>query len=466
MWFCIAILSGLLSLAGCKNGASRLRSDTGSTVRPNIVLVSIDSLRADHLGAYGYPKPTSPFIDRLAREGVRFDTAISSTSWTLPAHAALFTGLVDSAHGARTPKSRLAEDYETLAERLGADGYETLGLYSGPFLHPDFGLSQGFDRYVDCTSFGVSDRDPRKSHGASHRDITNPVLLARAKDAIEELNHEPYFLFVHMWDVHYDLIAPKRYQAMFDEGYSGDFDGRDFRHAPGFAPGMDEADFAHVLALYDAEIRYTDDTLAGIIGYLEAAGKLDNTAIVVVSDHGDEFLDHGDKGHRHTLYQEVIRIPLIVWMPGTISPGSIATPVSIVDVMPTLLELAGAQPRTEIMGRSLLAGLTGSGLEPRPVLAELSAPPRAPDSSALLLGNEKIIVDHARHKAHYYDLARDPGEHSPKPAKSAPAAAGLLRHVEAMKNRAAAIAAEHSVGESIELPAEMRERLDKLGYLE
>jgi len=457
--------AGLLTatgLAGCDGVPSATPPDT----RPNIILVSIDSLRADHLGAYGYAKPTSPFIDRLASEGAIFRTAISSTSWTLPAHAALFTGLADSAHGTVTPKSRLAESYDTLAERLGAEGYTTIGLYSGPFLHPDFGLAQGFGRYLDCTSFGVGERDPRRSHSASHRDVTNPVLLSRAKDVVAQLGEEPYFLFVHMWDVHYDLIAPAKYRKMFDEGYRGSFDGRDFRHAPGFTVGMDEADFAHVLALYDAEIRYTDDTLAAIIALLEAAGRLENTVIVVVADHGDEFLDHGDKGHRHTLYQEVIRIPLVVWMPGRIAPIAVETPVSITDVAPTLLELAGAAPLPEAMGRSLAAALDGNPLEPKPVLAELSAPPRVPNSTALLHNGEKIIVDHARNKAIYFNLERDPYERSPSPAKRSKSAAALLQALVDAKKRAASIAAGHTPVAPMQLPDEMRERLEKLGYLE
>jgi arylsulfatase A-like enzyme len=433
---------------------------------PNIVLVSIDSLRADHLGAYGYEKPTSPFIDRLAKEGIAFESAISSTSWTLPAHAALFTGLADSAHSTLTPKSRLSDDYETLAEILGEHGYTTLALYSGPFLHPDFGLDQGFDRYIDCTSLDLESRDPRKSHAASHRDITNPVLLSKARDEFDALGPEPYFLFLHMWDVHYDLIPPKKYRGMFDKSYSGSFDGRDFRHEPGFKVGMDKADFAHVLALYDAEIRYTDDTLAKILGLLEQVGKLENTMIVITSDHGDEFLEHGGKGHRHSLFQEVIHIPLVFWMPGRVSEARIAVPVSITDIAPTLLDLAGARPIRHVMGRSLLPALTGAELSPRPVLSELVAPPRAPNMSAVLQGSGKLIVDHTRNTATYYDLSIDPDELVPLPAAESREAAALLEQMIELKKRSLLIAAAHSGTPAIDLPDGTRERLEILGYLE
>ncbi len=431
-----------------------------------MLLVSIDSLRADHLGAYGYDKPTSPFIDKLAREGVVFERALSSTSWTLPAHTALFTGLADSAHGARTPKSRLAEDYETLAEALAADGYTTVGLYSGPFLHPDFGLAQGFARYVDCTSFGLSSGDPRKQHGASHRDVTNPVLLENARKEIATLGPEPFFMFVHMWDPHYDLIPPPEYRAMFDVDYNGDFDGRDFRHDAGFTTGMDDADFKHVLALYDGEIRYTDDTLAKIVDLLDSSGRLNDTIIVVVSDHGDEFLEHGGKGHRHTLFQELIHIPFIIWNPARVQPARIETPVSLTDVAPTLRDLAGAGGFAETTGRSLVSALSGGSVPIRPVMSELTAPPQSPDSSALVSGDDKLVVDHKRGKATYYDLSADPREHNPVPARHTKKAAPLLISLTKLKKQAAQIRARHAGDSNIELPDDMRERLGQLGYLE
>lgn len=437
-----------------------------ATGPPNILLVSIDSLRADHLGTYGYDKPTSPFIDELAREGLVFETAVSSTSWTLPAHAALFTGLADTAHAVGTPKSRLAANYETMAEVLSENGYETLAFYSGPFLHPDFGLAQGFDRYIDCTSFKVGDGDPRKRHGASHRDVTNPILLANAEREIGALGSDPFFMFLHMWDVHYDLIPPENYRLMFDGDYAGDFDGRSYRHHAGFTAGMNDADFNHVLALYDGEIRYTDDTLAKIVALLDDAGRLDNTIIAVVSDHGDEFLEHNGKGHRHTLFQELIHIPLVVWMPGRISSGRVDTPVSLTDVAPTLLDFVGIRPISGATGRSLTAALDGGILDVQPVLSELTAPPKAPDLSALLLGTDKIVVDHKRAKAVYYDLAADPRELHPVAAERADKAGPLLMTLMKLKKRATAIRAEHTSAGDLELDDEMRDQLGRLGYLD
>jgi arylsulfatase A-like enzyme len=441
--------------------------ESGETANhPNIVLVSIDSLRADHVGAYGYPKPTTPFLDRLAAQGVVFEDAVSNSAWTLPAHVTLFTGLLESAHAVRTPRSRLARGYPTLAEHLAAAGYATLGFYSGPFLHADYGLARGFDAWVDCTSFGVAGRDPRKSHGASHRDVTNPIIRAKVLERMRNLDQRPFFLFIHMWDVHYDLIPPQSYAAMFESDYSGDFDGRDFRHAAGFRPGMDPADFAHVMALYDGEIRFTDDTLAAIVDALTQSGRMDNTVLLVVSDHGEEFLEHGSKGHRHTLYQEVIRIPMIVWSPSRLEPRRIRGAVSLADVAPTLLDLAGAAPLEKTMGRPLTDLMENGGDASDLVVSELTAPPRARDLSAALRARSKIIVDHARGTTELYDLVTDPGELSPRPADASSTGKRLLRELERSKRSAAAIAAAHGDGGQIDLPSPLRDRLEELGYLD
>jgi arylsulfatase A-like enzyme len=439
-------------------------SDRPADASPNIVLVSIDSLRADHVGAYGYPKPTTPFLDRLAREGVLFENAISNSAWTLPAHSTLFTGLLESAHAVRTPRSRLGESYVTLAERLSRAGYRTHGFYSGPFLHPAYGLAQGFDSYEDCTSYGSADYQPQKMHQASHRDVTNPIVRRKVAQAIAELSDRPFFFFIHMWDVHYDLIPPERYKQMFDSDYAGSFDGRDFRHETAFKPGIAAADFSHVMALYDGEIRFTDDTLSAIFDTLVDAGHVDNTVVVVVSDHGEEFLEHGSKGHRHALYQEVIRIPMVVWMPSRFPARRSATTATLADIAPTLLELAGVERMNPTTGSSLVSILQGTDSNDRVAVAELTAPPRAPDLSAVLSGKHKIVVDPDR--ATYYDLAVDPGEKRPVPASSTAEGRKLVAELRRAKRAASQIAAAHGATDDLHLGDDMKRRLEKLGYLD
>ena len=224
---------------------------------PNLLLISIDSLRPDHLGCYGYGPDTSPFIDSLAHAGLLFENGLSTTSWTLPAHAAMFTGLRDSVHGLVDNGLSLNEEHVTLAEVLRQGGYRTAGFFGGPYLHPDFGVGQGFESYVNCMQAaapagdGVR-RDAMQQDSASHTDVTGP----RTREAIarwaEEDDPRPYFLFIHLWDVHYDYRAPAKYLRMFDADYSGAVDGRLMSNAA-IHKDMDPRDLAHVLALYDAE---------------------------------------------------------------------------------------------------------------------------------------------------------------------------------------------------------------------
>jgi choline-sulfatase len=436
--------------------------------RPNVLLISIDSLRADHVGALGYPKATTPTIDRLAHAGALFTQGQSSTSWTLAAHASLFTGLPDDAHGVRTPKGHLDDAYSTIAEHFAAAGYRTVGFYSGPFLHPAFGVAQGFEEYVDCTSYqlGSFDLERRVPHAESHRDVTNPYVLWNFLRRLRSDDERPFFFFVHMWDVHYDLLPPPPYDRMFDPDYEGNFPAAHYRFEPGFRIGMDKRDYEHVLALYDGEIRYTDDTIGMMLAALDDRGLTANTLVVITSDHGDEFLDHGDKGHRHTLYQELLRVPIVFSMPGRVHPIRIDDTVGLIDVAPTITELAGLPPMPEAWGRSLVPAIDGHDLPPVPVLSELKAPPRVRDLSALVVGRAKIIVDHATHTAKYFDLASDPDEQSPRTLAQVPTAPRLLQLDGLLRARARQRARAVDGRRPAAVTPRVEQTLRELGYLE
>ena len=290
--------------------------------QPDIVLVSIDSLRADHVGCYGYGRPTTPAIDRLAAEGARFRNAVSTTSWTLPAHASMFTGLYSDTHGVVDNGLALSGNIVTLTEALKGAGYHTAGFFGGPYLMPEFGFNQGFDTYECC----MSQFQPGQDHSEdqvgvgpqSFADITGPLTLEKTEAWIDTLDSRPFFLFVHLWDVHYDYIPPGEYARMFDPDYSGTLDPRMMLRNASIRPGMPERDLQHLIALYDGEIRYTDDNLARLLAELDRVGRLDSALIVVTSDHGDEFFEHGQTGHQKTLYDEVLRIPLVIRWPGKI----------------------------------------------------------------------------------------------------------------------------------------------------
>lgn len=460
------LLGGLALIAGpgCHAGPA--------TTTTNIVLISIDSLRADHIGAYGYSRPTTPTIDRLAAQGVVFTRAYSSSSWTLPAHAALLTGLADSAHGATSPKKILRRSATTLAEVLHKAGYTTTGFYSGPFLHPHFGLDRGFDRYIDCSSYGLGspEADPTRAHAASHADVTNPNILRNVAAEISQQTGRPFFFFIHMWDVHYDLIPPPPFDKMFDGDYRGSFAAGHFRHEEGFRKGMDAADYAHVLALYDGEIRSTDETIGKIIAKLDELSLLENTLVVITSDHGEEFLEHEGKGHRQSLFEEVTRIPLVMWMPKRLAVGRVDDAVAIIDIAPTILDIVGLEPLPAAMGRSLLGLARGDrDTEPYPVLSQLFAPPRNPALAALVLGSDKLVVDHHRGTASYYNLAADPHELHPRPAHSLPRARHLVAVLRSMEARARTLALEGKSSDEVSQvvpPKPLSDRLRALGYLE
>jgi len=402
---------------------------------PNIILISIDSLRPDHLGCYGYGRETSPTIDRLAREGALFETAVSTTSWTLPAHAALFTALADSVHFCNDDQKWLDGSRFTLAESLKAAGYATAGFYSGPYLHPSFGFAQGFDFYKDCTSYSARSIDLIKEEKfvggehnllnqdlmrAAHEARTNPIVLDAVKEWLGTSPRRPFFLFIHLWDVHYDYVAPPEYVRRFAPDYQGPVDGRNVLKAMRKPANWSDADVKHLEALYDAEIRYTDDTLGEILAEIDRRGLKETSIIAVTADHGEAFYEHGHHGHRWTLYDEEIRIPLVIRCPAGVSAGRrIQRPASIVDIAPTLLDLAGLPPLPHPMGRSLaplFAPLLGSAAVPWSdvtAVCELTVPANKIDSLALRERARKIIYDETQKKILVYDLAADPGEQNP-----------------------------------------------------
>ncbi len=386
----------------------------GGRELPSIVLVSIDSLRADALGSYGSARDTSPFLDELAARGVRFAKAFSTTSWTLPAHAALFTGLWDSTHGLVDNGERLADAHLTLAELLRERGYATAGFYGGPYLHPTFGLAQGFEYWTSCmASTETDDARARRAAGSArsvaHADVTGPRTRAAVARWAEEARR-PFFLFVHLWDVHYDYLPPPEYPRRFDPGYEGPVDGRDVM-GPLVRADMPARDRAHLRALYDAEVRFTDDVLRGICGDLEARGLLANAVLIVTADHGEEFFEHRGKGHQRTLYDEVVRVPLIVAGPGVVAGRVVEEQVRLIDVMPTIAGLAGSPPREPlaVQGRDLGPFLRGEDGGSADALLELLVDARCLRGLRRAQGT-KILYDGATGAGELYDLASDPGE--------------------------------------------------------
>jgi len=429
---CLAVVAAVVLWAVAGAGA------LGRPTRPNVLLVSIDSLRADHLGTYGYARDTSPTIDRLAREGVVFETAISSAPWTIPAHATMLTGLPPEVHGVVSARHRLAPDALSLAEVLQQAGYDTVAFVSGPTVMAQYGFDQGFARFDES----MAEPDRHKSS----KGITSPGLVALVDGYLEGWDAAgrtaPFFVFLHMWDVHYDYAPPAPFDRMFDPDYQGDVRADDFERNPRINPKMARRDLEHVLALYDGEIRYTDEHLGRIVARLEGLGVLDDTIVVVTSDHGDEFFEHGMKGHAKTLFDEVLHVPLVIRHPRSIAHGRrVEEQVRLMDVAPTILGLARVPVPAAFGGPGMLphhrfADLTPfiagrRATAPVPALPAFSANSvlglqqslRTQEAKLIRLQNQPTDAVMTR----LFDLVADPGEKTNlAKSRERPAFAGTL----------------------------------------
>jgi len=427
----LALLGGAFALIS-RPGAGTALQPPATPGRPNILLVSIDSLRGDHLHCYGYPRETSPYIDALAEEGVRFETAVAPTSWTLPTHVTLLTALPPEMHGVIHIHTRLGDDAVTLAEVLWQQGYSTAGFVSGSYLAASYGFSQGFDHYDDYNIV-------KSSNLLSHRGATSPGLYRVVEKWLGRWDQagraRPFFVFLHMWDVHYDYTPPPPYDTMFDPDYEGMVTAENFLLGFQVHPDMDPRDLEHIIALYDGEIRFTDLYLGRVFDLLKQLGVYDDTIIVVTSDHGDEFFEHGNKGHNKTLYDESLLVPLVFRFPKEVPRGKVVREqVRIKDVALTILSLAEIKAPAEF-GSSLPRG-TYAERDLSPALTRQATggppPPAAFGDlngimASLRTESYKLIRDLRNPaKAELYDLASDPGEQSnllrrgsPPPAEGA-----------------------------------------------
>lgn len=376
-----ALVLGLALATACAPDAPK---------RPNVLLITIDTLRADHLGAYGYARPTSPKIDAFAARSTVFENAHSSASWTLPSLSSIHTSLLSTTHGCWKISSRLEPEFTTAAEILRDVGYDTAMVACHIFLSAQYGLQQGFTHVDDELVRPPSDAaEAISSPGVTERGVRFLERKAAAKD------ESPWFLWLHYFDPH-DTYLPH-------EGFSETF---------GIVEEID---------LYDGEIAFTDHYVGLVLQRLAELGLEDETIVVITSDHGEEFGEHGFKRHGYTLYQEAVRIPLVVRVPGAAS-GRVPEVVGNVDVLPTLLEACGIELKSvqgatcahELEGRSLLGAIRGTrALEPREVVAEV----RWHDGQDLRMvrdGAWKLIEDQSkdqtRDQSALYDLGADPAE--------------------------------------------------------
>ncbi|MCB9881153.1 MAG: sulfatase [Planctomycetes bacterium] len=394
----------------------------------NILILSLDSTRRDLLSCYGYRSPfapealTSPNIDRLAREGVLFENAYAGSSWTLTSHMGLWTGQPPLVHGVELDYFTLDRDRVSLPMALSAKGYRTAGFYTGPYLDPQWGFGRGFDRYEQAYGQELTQAKVREAQAradleaaragkdtqaieratltynnalvaldrASHTDRSSKYVtdkLLAELDAMESTS-QPWFLFGHYFDPHYDYDPPAPFDTLFDPDYAGDMTSLDFHDSPRISkrilppPESDpekrervisDRDLQHIEALYAGELAWTDQQIGRILQKLEETGQLDKTIVVILADHGDEFFEHGNIGHRKTLYEEVVRVPMIIRYPERFSAGKrVAALASLIDVYPTLFETLNLPMPQQLAGRSLVDVMDGrSNGEDRTYLGRL-----------------------------------------------------------------------------------------------
>jgi arylsulfatase A-like enzyme len=382
---------------------------TGSGPRPNVLVYLIDTLRADHLGVYGYPRPVSPHIDALASEGVVFTRTYAQSGWTKTSVASILTGRTPFTHRVLDRSNALPPEMPTLPSLLRDLGYETFGISTNPAVSAEFGFTHGFDHFLHLYEGLDDDRVSARS------DRVHAEFLAWLRS---RKSSAPFFAYLHSMDPHDPYTPPEPYQSRFAPRLHSDL--RTTKHEVMAAtraahPGLTDEDLkADFTSLYDAEIAYNDEQLGQLLGALKSAGLYASTLIVLVSDHGEEFLDHGFWGHGHSLYMEILHVPLIIKLPGQPSPGrTVRSVVQHVDLLPTILSVLGAPIPPGVEGESLLPLLAG----------RVSAVPDRTVLSLLDVDDYRIasVLDRQKHllrwsdgnpvkRTEFFDLKADPRE--------------------------------------------------------
>ncbi len=426
---------------------------------PNVLLITVDTQRADSFGIYGNPGGHTPNIDRLAEKSVVFERATAPMGTTFPSHASLFTGLYPRRHGVRYNGDRLGEEVETLAETLREAGWETMALVSYGSMVSRGGLGQGF---------------VRTSHEQSgeHSVAASPVrVTGMARGLLSRKRPFPFFMWVHYFQPH-SPYEPTPYSEEQLAGYDGPLAaGASVQQFYNLAKNeWRDEDRTAIRALYDGQTREADRTVGQILETLEKAGHAERTIVVITADHGQLLGEHDDVGHGFRLWEPVLHVPLLVYDPREGEPRRVSSRVGLVDVAPTILEMVGLSAPEAIDGRSLVPALRGEELEERPYFSEVrgltpkkrARRPRDENALAVFLDDHKLVIQRGETKL--YDLSADPSELAP-----------LLETSDDPRARELAALAEVYRGqedqtsgrvEPADLAPHVEEELRSLGYLQ
>ncbi len=437
--------------------------------RPNIVLYLVDTLRADHLGCYGYPRPTSPNIDAFATEATLFTSMFAQSSWTRTSIASLFTGLDPLRHGTIDRTAALSDSVAVLPEILRSKGYETAGVITNGNISPGFGFHRGFDSYEVLAE--KSDTD--EFHQLSDRvnDVAFSWLEGRSQD-------RPFFLYLHTTDPHGPYVPRSPYRERFapsvrDTGIGKIDMLRAIKRKGAVTPSGLAQDFAD---LYDAEIAFNDAEYGRLIRHLKKLGLYESTLIVFISDHGEEFLDHGFWEHGNSLFNEQLHVPFILKLPQGLGKGvRVSANVAQIDILPTILEFLGDPLPPSLQGWSLL-----------PLIASAeTAAPRPPAFAHLNIDSlelESVVLDHRKlihdfkpvtgatrddrkllaSDLRLYDLSNDWGERTDL-TEQQPIWTGYLYTLLKYRRELGTARASPLEGE---IDEDLRQRLEALGYLD
>lgn len=414
-WFLIAALITMIAITAYILWGGR-------DSRPNVVLIVLDTTRADRLSCMGYHRPTTPHIDRLAAEGVVYERAYTTDFWTLPAHASLFTGLYPSQSHATRQTQHLPQANLTLAERFKQIGYDTSAFCDNPWISKDRGFDQGFDRFYEA--WRQTYDEPRPG-------------LKRALGWLDQqpASGKPFFMFINFNDAHlpyqplgdffFQFIGPTRdKQRVLD--LAGIHNG--WAHLAGKQP-LTATDYQILGELYDAEIAVCDDSVGQIVDRLRALKALDNTVVIVTSDHGENLGEHGRIDHIASMYETTLHVPLVIRYPARFDAGQrVGQLVSLVDIAPTILDVCGLGDDTGLLD-PLMNSLANADRIDRPYLVAEDDPPRSdadggyvkknfPDFDTTEVDVRIRMIRNDRYKliwriglgSELYDLHADPGE--------------------------------------------------------
>lgn len=408
----------------------------------NVIVILIDTLRADHLPCYGYERNTAPNICALAEEGILFKNMFSNSPSTKTSVASLFTSMLPTQHKSILNQDVLSDDVTTMAEILVEHGYNTYAVNSNPVIKTKFNYDQGFATWND--------------------NLTRPSKRNRAiLDSLESYE-QPFFWYLHYMDPHSPYTAPGRYSKFFNADYDGIVMGKEPYKESYFENRPDELE--QLNALYDNEIRFVDHNIGELFDKLREAGLYEDSVIILLSDHGEGFMEHGRLFHSNSVYTELIDVPLIIRPPNQ-EKRVVETPVQTLDILPTLLSMLGIDVDHQFMGRPIFS-LIGSD-EERPIIVEqtrfMAITGRFPET-ALIMGNYKLIKRLKTNNHMLFDMREDPMERE-NLVDSESIAAELIEKIDFLIEANASMYAGIE-GEKTKLDEKTTQQLKALGYIQ